>query len=104
MGIYLLLSHLCVCIYIFIIIEGMQTRLAGALLIANMGDLIGILWVLAVLISGAQRPKQPLNSETPAEKNGLKKTTEIYFTIVLSANLHKEGLENDRNLARLKKD
>ena len=56
----------------------------------------GILGILAVLISTTQTITNAiLNSETHKGRNGLQKTTETYFAVILRAVLNKEGIEKE---------
>ena len=79
---------------------------AVAPLIANMRELLGILRILSILISGTQKGDElsPHNkSETLAGEIDLEKTTKIYFNGILRAIQHEEGREkNDRNLDRIR--
>ena len=65
-------------------------------LIANIGELIGILQMLAVLISGSQTPtKATTQLKDPNRKNGLEKTTKMYFTVILRAILYEKCIEKE---------
>ena len=65
---------------------------ACAPLLANMGDLIGILRMLAVLISGTETTtKVTFQLRDINGRNGLGKTTKVCVIVILRTILYKES-------------
>ena len=63
------------------------------LLIANIGDSIVILWMLAVLFSGTQKMTK-INAQTrdTNKENGPGKTKNLHFVVILGATLHNKSI------------
>ena len=74
---------------------------AGDTLIANMGDVLSILQMLAVLISGTQiTTKETTLMRNTNGKNELEQKIKLYFTSLFRAVLHKEGIEKEWKIFR----
>ena len=69
---------------------------AGYFLSANMGDLIVILRMLAVLFYRyTNSDLRNLTNQRHKHKSGQWKTTNFNYTVILGATLHKEEIENE---------
>ena len=59
------------------------------------GESVGLLQMLAVLISGTQMTKATTQLKITNRTNGLRKKAKIYFIVILRVILHKEALEKN---------
>ena len=75
----------------------------SVLLIANMGDPIVILRMLAALFSGTWMTILATTTiKDQNAKHGPAKTIILHYTAILGATYHKKGIEkNDRDLGRM---